>query len=72
MTPMSRECTQMANLRACTCSYEPCERKGLCCECIAYHRGAGELPGCLFPPAAEKTHDRSRRAYIAAWVNRGK
>ena len=70
MTPTPRECTQQDNLRSCTCSYEPCERKGLCCECIVYHREAGELPGCLFPPSEERTYDRSRRAYMAAWQKR--
>jgi hypothetical protein len=64
---MPRQCTQESNLRSCTCTYEPCERKGLCCECIAYHRRYDELPGCLFPPAAERTYDRSRSAFIAAW-----
>ncbi len=35
------------NKRDCTCTYEPCERKGVCCQCIAYHRKNGEVPGCL-------------------------
>jgi len=47
------------NLKTCPCTYEPCERKGMCCECIAYHRGMGELPGCLFSKAGEATYDRS-------------
>ncbi len=47
------------NLAVCTCTYEPCSRKGRCCECIAYHRRSGELPGCLFPRDAEATFDRS-------------
>lgn len=49
----------------CTCTYEPCSRKGLCCECIAYHRRANELPGCFFPSAVERTYDRSVRRFIA-------
>mgnify|MGYP007011665726 CR=1 FL=1 len=24
-----------------------CERHGKCCECVAYHRGKGDLPFCL-------------------------
>jgi hypothetical protein len=48
----------------CTCTYEPCSRKGLCCECIAYHWRYGELPGCLFPPEAERTYDRSIAYFI--------
>ena len=54
------------NKIACTCTYEPCERKGKCCECIVYHREMDELPGCLFPPEVERTYDRSRARYIQA------
>ncbi|MFH0964050.1 MAG: DUF6485 family protein [Planctomycetota bacterium] len=54
------------NLRDCGCTYPGCSRKGYCCECIAYHRAAGEIPGCLFPPAAEQTFDRSAAAYARA------
>lgn len=38
---------QEKNKKDCTCDYEPCERKGICCECIAYHRGKGQMPACL-------------------------
>jgi len=55
---------QKKNLASCTCTYVSCERRGLCCECIAYHRGKDELPGCLFPAEAEKTYDRSVRHYV--------
>jgi hypothetical protein len=48
----------------CTCTYEPCPRKGKCCECIAYHRRNGELPGCLFSRDAERTYDRSVRKFV--------
>jgi hypothetical protein len=58
---MKRECSVEVNRAACNCTYEPCSRKGICCECIAYHRTAGEAPACLFPPEAERTHDRSLR-----------
>ncbi len=60
------ECKQAANQNRCTCTYEPCSRKGLCCECIAYHRRNDELPGCLFPAEAERTYDRSVAAFIAS------
>ncbi len=59
------ECRQEKNTAQCTCTYEPCSRKGICCECIAYHRRSGELPGCLFPPEVERTYDRSIARYIA-------
>ena len=59
------ECKQEKNKLRCTCTYEPCERKGLCCECIAYHRQYGELPGCLFSPEVERTYDRSVARFVA-------
>jgi len=60
------DCTHLkTNLNACTCTYEPCPRKGRCCECVAYHRNAGELPGCFFPPEVERTYDRSVRRFLA-------
>jgi hypothetical protein len=58
------ECTKQKNLKFCTCTYEPCPRKGRCCECIQYHYRAGQLPGCLFPPEVERTYDRSIQAFI--------
>ena len=51
------------NLAICTCTYS-CGKKGMCCECIAYHRDRGEIPGCLFPPDAERTYDRSVEKYV--------
>lgn len=54
------------NTRQCTCTYEPCPRKGRCCECVAYHRDAGELPGCFFSPEVERTYDRSIHRFVAS------
>jgi hypothetical protein len=42
----------------------PCERKGKCCECLEYHRPAGELPACYFPPAVERTYDRTIARFV--------
>lgn len=53
------DCHLEKNKKECTCTYEPCSRKGKCCECVAYHRSHGELPGCFFPPEAERTYNRS-------------
>ena len=61
------ECTLEQNRRECTCTYQACTKRGKCCDCVRYHRSRGELPGCFFPPEAEKTYDRSRAAYIRAW-----
>ncbi len=58
------ECNQARNVQRCTCTYEPCPRKGLCCDCIAYHRRYDELPGCVFPPEVERTYDRSIACFV--------
>ncbi|HNX91031.1 MAG TPA: DUF6485 family protein [Candidatus Omnitrophota bacterium] len=57
-------CKKKENMTRCNCTYEPCERKGLCCDCIAYHRANGELPACYFPDRAERTFDRSIAHFI--------
>ncbi|MBK5092723.1 MAG: hypothetical protein JJE48_04300 [Actinobacteria bacterium] len=59
------ECQNLEkNLSFCSCTYEPCSRKGMCCECIQYHVTKRELPACAFPPEAEKTYDRSFEKFI--------
>ena len=52
------------NLQHCNCTYEPCSRKGICCECLAYHRDMRQLPACYFPPEVEKTYDRSIARFL--------
>ena len=59
------ECHKDKNLSACNCTYEPCSRKGVCCECIAYHLKHRELPACVFPPEVERTYDRSIARFVA-------
>ncbi|RLI30243.1 hypothetical protein DRO48_03585 [Candidatus Bathyarchaeota archaeon] len=59
-----RPCQYERNLARCPCTYEPCEKKGLCCECLHYHWSRGELPACLFPPEIERTYDRSLKRFI--------
>jgi len=59
-----KECRLEENLKHCNCSYEPCDRKGLCCQCIRYHLRLNELPACCFPDAAEKNWDRSIKHFI--------
>ena len=58
------ECQKEKNLKMCNCTYIPCSRKGVCCECIAYHKQIGEIPACLFPDEAEKTYNRSIEYFI--------
>jgi hypothetical protein len=35
------------NKDQCVCTNTDCERRGLCCECIASHRSKGGLPACV-------------------------
>ena len=58
------ECNKTKNLKNCNCSYEPCSRKGVCCECVAYHRAMDQLPACYFSGKAERSYDRSIAAFI--------
>jgi hypothetical protein len=53
-----------SNMSGCNCSYEPCSRKGRCCECLAYHRRSGELPACYFTDKEERTYNRSISYFI--------
>ena len=58
------DCNKSNNVKNCTCTYSPCSRKGLCCECVAYHRKNGELPGCFFTKNGEAGYDRSITAFL--------
>lgn len=58
------ECRKEMNIKRCNCTYEPCSRKGVCCECIKFHLAKKELPACCFPPDVEKTFDRSFASFI--------
>ena len=58
------ECKKQTNLKNCSCTYFGCPRKGICCECIAYHRQRKELPACYFSKEAEKVFDRSIDYFI--------
>jgi len=65
------DCKKSKNSERCTCTYEPCSRKGICCECLIYHLASRELPGCCFPAGAERTYDRSFE-HFAKLVTAGK
>ncbi|MCU4138227.1 MAG: hypothetical protein MW689_000016 [Thermodesulfobacteria bacterium] len=65
------ECKREENLKRCNCTYEPCSKKGICCECLRYHLKMRELPACCFPPEYEKTYDRSFE-FFAKLVQEGK
>ena len=66
------ECQIELNKTNCTCTYEPCSRKGKCCECISHHLEFDELPACVFPPEVEKTFDRSFAKFIRVFGNRNR
>jgi len=59
------ECQKAENAKRCPCTYEPCSKKGICCQCISYHLAHNELPACAFPPEAERTYDRSFSRFIS-------
>jgi len=62
---MSTQCEQFeGNIERCTCTAEGCPRKGNCCACLQYHLANDQLPGCCFPPDAEKTYDRSIKHFV--------
>lgn len=67
-----KECNISKNKKNCTCTYEPCARKGICCECLQYHFRNRELPACVFPPDIEKTCDRSIERFIKTYQSRGR
>lgn len=54
----------------CNCTYS-CSRKGNCCECLAHHRKAAQLPACYFPDDVEKSYDRSISKFIRVVETRG-
>jgi len=59
------ECNIEKTLTRCNCTYEPCPRKGRCCDCIAYHLKMDELPACAFPADVERTFDRSFDRFVS-------
>jgi hypothetical protein len=65
------ECNRKKNSARCNCSYEPCSRKGLCCECIQYHWSHRELPACFFPDSVERTYDRSLARFLEIYRKQG-
>lgn len=50
------------NMEGCTCTYD-CDKLGLCCECVTYHRNKGQIPGCFFTKDGEATWNRSTEMF---------
>jgi Domain of unknown function (DUF6485) len=63
------ECKAEKNKKNCNCTY-PCSRKGVCCECLSYHKARDELPACFFSSDDERTYDRSIDAFIKGYQRR--
>ncbi len=61
------ECKKQENAANCGCSSTSCATRGTCCDCISSHVAKKQLPGCCFPPEAEKTYDRSFENFAKAW-----
>lgn len=64
------ECQKDKNMSFCNCSYDPCARKGLCCECLQYHLKASQVPACFFPDDIESGYDRSISNFVSIWQER--
>jgi len=60
-------CKKEENKIDCTCTATTCSKRGVCCDCVRYHRERNELPGCFFSKAAEKTWDRSVDNFIKTY-----
>ncbi|MFC1570797.1 DUF6485 family protein [Candidatus Omnitrophota bacterium] len=63
------ECKKEQNKSFCNCSY-PCDKKGLCCECLQYHLKISQVPACFFPDDVESGYDRSIENFVKIWQER--
>jgi len=52
-------CTRTGENCRCTYKNKGCEKRGNCCQCVAYHRERNQATACMFTPAGEKSYDRS-------------
>lgn len=64
------ECKKEQNKESCNCTYT-CSKKGICCDCISYHRKMNQLPACYFPNDIEKSYDRSIQNFLDTIKERG-
>lgn len=58
------ECKKDENKVECSCTALSCSKRGVCCDCVKYHRERQEIPGCFFSAAAERTWDRSVANFV--------
>ncbi|WP_084154161.1 DUF6485 family protein [Maridesulfovibrio frigidus] len=52
------------NAKNCPCTYTNCDKHGLCCDCVQYHRKKDQLPACYFTAEQEKTYNRNIDFFI--------
>ena len=57
------ECKQAEILERCPCTNESCERRGICCECLAKHLKDRTFPACVFPTDTSLYKDRSFESF---------
>lgn len=62
------DCKKIENKIDCTCTATTCSNRGVCCDCIRYHKEQNEVPGCLFPHAAERSYDRSIANFVRCYT----
>jgi uncharacterized protein DUF6485 len=53
------ECKREANLARCNCTSEGCERRGICCDCLASHLACRTFPACCFRSVEDDGGGRS-------------
>lgn len=58
------ECTAKQSKTHCTCSCTSCDKHGSCCACVVYHRERGDIPGCFFTVAGERSLNRSLANFL--------
>lgn len=58
------ECKKETNLKHCACTYTSCGKRGMCCDCVTFHLGRNEIPGCFFSKKGEASYDRSIANFI--------
>ena len=51
------ECKKDENKIGCSCTYTSCSTRGMCCDCVRYHRENDEIPGCFFSASGERTYE---------------
>lgn len=64
------ECKKDKNAERCNCTYPGCDKRGICCECIEYHKSKRQLPACFFPKEEEASWDRTYEHFAELVMNK--